>query len=1102
MLEKNLDERLTWYLRNGYEDVLNERIELLRKRGKLGNKSLSAKPLRTESINGNNIVVFGSGDEVDNQNEAVYHLIKTRIENLKTMLNEQQLWTSDNELFANMLQKIREERKDSDSEDLSTKLYHFLEDVDKAKALTITQKEFLDIVSKDADKFIFNIIEKASEIEAYKNKLRADNNITDASRSKEDEIFKNSQKLKVLEKELKDLKDAYNQIVNGERNGYYIGWAFMRTNPKYIGYYTSLDGIENAKAPFPKTEVQNYAKYRTGLEYNDIVDKDLKEKIDSDYSSFLTLQGDERDRAIYDMHIKFSEDFTSDIMAINEKYKGWNLVNSSDFLLDFYQDEINSSTDDVEKFLLQDAVDKYKAAVEQHTKIEDVEERIKSLSTDLTRLMFGYFSSGYDEETKSVNDFIATRGINLLNKLLKKAIDSKSSLLLNINTLREFIMKNVFTDSFKKDRIDRLNEFYKKSAENIESKLGELESEGNEALYDYAKNVLGFTDSDFEESEIIKDDQNIEDIDSYRMRELIWNQIQDKYNILAGGNYFDILKSKINNLQDAIVNNDINVDTLFRDLIDFAKQNGIFIDESGNLINTEKILTDVIGPVGIDLVQQTKEWQVLTDQMLHSPVVELLQKFDVYSGGKAYNVIKLIESEEAFREAQGLDKYRYRKENTREQLQTALSFLNVITAIIDSSFDGMNEYINLSQEKQLAITDDNLKDLYDNNITTLKNRITDLINLADRNQKQTVIAQQLTDINTKVERVKVLTGIGKITFNKDDIVDFDSIWSDIGYTLSNASITSDEAVKFNEAYDKFETAIHDKLTSIFNNYKDKPGDFVDAILHGFSEEVGLYLQNPGEIGPNPILTPYNNINYLIRLTVQDPNEMKSLWTTVTDNNPQLISLFGQELVVSEMIAAYEDSIYGSKLYNILHHKIHENLKELIKTHPEWTYDKDYTESKTVADNFANIDGGAGVGKTGGCDYLALEILKLKYGEVHPVAIAPTEDSKTNLMFALDKDGKVLNYTVTDLINFLTDDNKIFHFNSAQDNLDNPNFVNKDKNGKTIADIPAERIEKVLGKGIKALFILDESGMINKKTMQFFLELAKAHNLFIYFCIWW
>ena len=67
----------------------------------------------------------------------------------------------------------------------------------------------------------------------------------------------------------------------------------------------------------------------------------------------------------------------------------------------------------------------------------------------------------------------------------------------------------------------------------------------------------------------------------------------------------------------------------------------------------------------------------------------------------------------------------------------------------------------------MATTDDNLKDLYDNNITILKNRITDLINLADRNQKQTVIAQQLTDINTKVERVKILTGIGKITFSKE-----------------------------------------------------------------------------------------------------------------------------------------------------------------------------------------------------------------------------------------------------------------------------------------------------------------------------------------------
>ena len=1100
LLEKSLDERLAWYYRNGYEKEINERLESLRKKGKLGNKELSAKPLRTETVDKQDIIVFGSGDENDNQNEFVYNAIKARLENLKTLMNEQQIWQSDNQVFEQILENVRQQHNGESEDDLSARLYHFLEDIDTAKALTITQQGFLDELSKDVDRYAKDILNKAKEIEAYKQKLRVDNHITDASKSQEETIFKRSQKLKTLEEELKVLKDAYNQIATGQRNGYYIGLAFMKTNPKYKGYYTSLDGIERAKDPFPKTELQNYAKYRTGLEYDKIEDSDLKEKIKEDYEAFLKLKGDDYDRALYDMHIQFSKDFASEIESINQKYKDWHLEYVDKFLLDFYQEEIDSTTDEAEKILLQQAISEYKDSAEKYRKIEDVNERTRAIEDDFIKLFFRYFSSGYNSETELFEKLNAEKAIGLLDRLLKRAIDTKSSVSFNINWIREKILKQIFSEGFKNSRKDSLITLYTDRDNGPYAKISgiitDLANAGDRnGLYNYAKNVLGFTDEEFNDLGLS------DDTDVVELAAMIDSHVQDKYNLINAGNSdLNILLSKINVLRDAIVNNSSNVGTLYEDILDFVKKNGILLDNDGNRlddIKVQKLLNDIIGPLGMDLVKFTKDWQNAFDQLLTSPVTELLKKFDIYSGGKAFNVIRLIESEEAFREAQGKNGYQYRQNTTREQLQTALSFLNVVTAILDSSFDGMNEYINLSQEEKLAVTDENLKSLYEKNIESLKRRIDTLIELADANQKQTIAIQQKTEINTKVERIKTLTGIGKITFDDGQYVDFESIWSDTGYTLNNASIESDESVKFNDAYDKFESDVHVKLNEILKNHlaSEKLDNFVDKILHGFSEEAGLYLQDPGEIGVKPILTPYNNICYLIRLAVQDPNEMKSLFKTATDKNPQLLSLFGQEVVVSEMIASYEDTINGNGLYNLLHEKILAGLK----AHPEFSDEPKYTEGKKVAYNFQNTDGGAGVGKTGGCDYLALEVLKLKYGEdaVHPVAVAPTEDAKNNLRFALQSDGNVLNYTVSELINFLTDDGKVFDFVSAQDDQTNPDFVNKDKNGKTLSDIPADRVEKILGKGIRALFILDETGMINKKTMQFFTELAKLHKFFIF-----
>jgi hypothetical protein len=83
-----------------------------------------------------------------------------------------------------------------------------LEDIDTAKALTIQEMGFLNAVKEDADKLAYDILRKDGEIKKVKDDIRKRNNITDATRSREDELFRNSQYLKTLEKELSDMKKS------------------------------------------------------------------------------------------------------------------------------------------------------------------------------------------------------------------------------------------------------------------------------------------------------------------------------------------------------------------------------------------------------------------------------------------------------------------------------------------------------------------------------------------------------------------------------------------------------------------------------------------------------------------------------------------------------------------------------------------------------------------------------------------------------------------------------------------------------------------------------------------------------------------------------
>lgn len=1099
LLEKDLDERLTWYYRNGYGDEVEDRLKRLYKRGKLANPNLSAKPLKTKNVlnsdgSSKEIIVFGQSENGDSQNDAVYNIIKLYLEGLKESLNNNGLFTDDNTIFKEMYEKVKENSKVDDEDDPRLRLYHFLKDYDTAKAKTIQQMGFLKLISADVTSYAHKILEKDREIENEKANIRKTNHLTDTDNAKEKELFSKSEYLKRLEEEKKEFKEAYDSIINGERIGYYMGLAHMQANPKYKIYYENPSFIKDQILKgFPKTELENYVAVVTdGLDYNSITDERLKKKLEDDFDAFKQLNKSNQLRALYELHLKYSKQFAPDIIAQNTEFEGWKKVSPIKFIRDFVGKYASDSGD----ILLQNAITTFDNSLEDAESLEDENAKKEAINLAANILTLSVFSnpitintntaSGEQIQETIAQDVDSAKAILFLKDLAQATVDTKA--IIDLSPIRKFVVSNLikYNDALIASKMKLgytpLDFYFDQDFDRYDEKNELPGLDKNESI-EWLQNRLSQDAVDFILSDVIK--KYGEDFDGGRVS-TIFEEYKEKYfGLLNGGSAQRAsLQNKIDTLKKAIIDGEINVGEQQNAILNYITLNSPY-DKNKAL----EILNALINPIGYDLVKYTKEYRAIIDQQKTNPVLNILSKFNISQGGQLFNVIKMIETEEAFRN-QNEEEYKFTKPEIKEQLNTALSFLGVVTAILDSTFDGMNEEINLSSEDQLAVTDDSLKDIYEDGVNTLINRIYALIDLANKNQQKTTVAQQKTDINTKRERIKTLTTIGQINFGNNQVVDFDKIWREIGYSLPDASIET--AIQFSEAYDKFVSEIAKQLRSIFNEKLAKKHnvEFIDAIINTFGEDV--YLQDPGEISPEPEITPYGNVTWLLTQVILDPDEGNSLWKTVTESNPQLIPLFGQEHAAKESIAHIIDSIEGLNLFDDFHQRLKDKFPE------SKTYNKAFVKTMTAAPRYLNIDGLAGVGKTQGVAFLAQEMLRLKYNDTVSFAMSKTKESTDGLKEALNQK-KVLSVngmTFDEFVAAITDSGKLFDLSKAVQILNgNKVFKNVDDNGNSVENISINKIQQTLGNG-KVILFLDESGLIDRVQAGFLLALANKGKFFI------
>lgn len=100
---EQLNQELIYLIRNGKTNEIVEELGKMRDKGKLGNKNLSSTKYEADSKDSNKFNWLSPTSTEDNQNQATYNMIKNYIQSLDSVIHQEGLAYSDDELLDKML---------------------------------------------------------------------------------------------------------------------------------------------------------------------------------------------------------------------------------------------------------------------------------------------------------------------------------------------------------------------------------------------------------------------------------------------------------------------------------------------------------------------------------------------------------------------------------------------------------------------------------------------------------------------------------------------------------------------------------------------------------------------------------------------------------------------------------------------------------------------------------------------------------------------------------------------------------------------------------------------------------------------------------------
>ena len=366
---------------------------------------------------------------------------------------------------------------------------------------------------------------------------------------------------------------------------------------------------------------------------------------------------------------------------------------------------------------------------------------------------------------------------------------------------------------------------------------------------------------------------------------------------------------------------------------------------------------------------------------------ELIRDFLIMIGdNNLLPLLELLEQEE--KRIIDVGKYVIGNKSYREQLKTLRSIVNATSSIVNGSYDGLNEFLNVYRVKEnlnpYSIISENTAKILHNELENLKNRINFVLLLDEKNSSLKLREQREVGANMRVKFLQKLTNHVYIKeFETEFRIDLDQLIKDnssADFLLSD--VTADNFDKYEKDIISIESALHDAIKA--KELSDE--DIIDKLIKIYGDDDLYKLQSTKltkEKDEN--ITSYDTILYASTLMKLQSNDFFVLYRNAiqrakeVDPNFDLVPVFGQEYAL-RLAYAYTKN---KDFFNSLLDKIKATYKGNEK----------YQLNKRVLYNVLSVFGGAGTGKSRGVGAMLMHL----FPDAEFRFIGPTDSQVNSLL---------------------------------------------------------------------------------------------------------
>ena len=1029
----DIDERMVWYIRNGYTDRMLDSLKKAYDNDELpANRNLSAINFEdVDNLDPENDYakrVYKQGSESDNQALALYNIIRTRINTMKNILDEHIILYSDKDTVRNAfhqkgVEKIEQAAKDAKMsvKELQEK-YFYDEEIE-----ALREAGLLNDVTADAQKLSMYIFNTGVRLRKAKSELELASDENKSAKSKA---------VQQLEEHMKGLKKQYEALMNGENAGKYIANAWYSINGPLVEGYLNKNG--DGFTYFPQTNVRHFAKWKYNVNYDELSESH-KEMITNEFNSTFVSGSDiDKLRNIREIHYALTGRFSKDIEKIKKTYKDYKV--DPHYLNDSY---LNIEMREQNLGLINMAIAALESKLEKEGSLNEEEQSQLELfkyQKDLVEneeLLIRFESSLSEEGEKEIGKW-------------RNSIE--------LSDVERSRFRDSVRNYYSKIKADKVISPY----EGVMLSMY-LESESAPARsWDFTEVVSKVSES------IVNIDESFIDF------------------------YLDtaVLGSKIKSFWEEISINPKNARNSYNNIVQYVKENsGTDAIDAEDIVNTllgtnpnlfteevpsfeEMQATTVINvPELLDFID---EINAIRQDIRKSSVHEFLSELSFIVHGRELEPISILEKEVSdLEQSTNLSDYVI-DDASLEELRAAKHVVQMAMSLIQTAADGTNAKINKYQKEQFATVELPQANLFIHDLAFIYSRISKLIELAENNEQSLIDEQQDIAINMLPKMIKsivnpsiddedeklVSSAIDEMFAAKKGEGFIKKLWKD--HNLDN--ITKSNYKDFYKRYLEFASDLRSAYMEIVNNYGGNKGfgKMLASKISGINFKSTKFTSKSDEQ-----VTAFDSLVYFMTLVGANTLEFESKFKTAAAKETKLLPYFAQEFSVHAAWAR----VHNPELFDgfIENFKLPGGSK--------------YIEKMTSLSRFTIVDGSGGTGKSTGVAKFLWNILK---DEGYDILVVSNDKDRANALKDTLGVGDAVVKTTSELTkSILGKDYKLSDFVKSDED---GHYILQDKDLSDATIKKAKPFADVNKKN--KLLIIDEITLLDEMELQIISQYAK------------